>query len=81
MGIIFVGYRYGVGGFTNISESSFPFANIADFQSASRSALPVDIETDRDPKRDFDIARPYFDAFQFYFQHIDLYEVEYGNKW
>jgi RHS repeat-associated protein len=73
MGIIFVGYRYGVGGYTNVPDPKQVFPNISAFQATS----PGDL-TDR-PRRSFDIARPYFDAFQFYFEYIGLYEAEYGR--
>ncbi len=72
MAIIFVGYRYGVGGFTDVSRPSSVFRDVFAFQSYSRDNLG-------NAHRDFDIAQPYADAFQFYFEHIGLYEAEYGR--
>jgi hypothetical protein len=78
MAMIFVGYRYGVGGFTDVLGVSYAFPRISDFQNYSRSDLRVE---PINAQRDFDIARPYFDAFQFYFEYRDLYEAEYGDQW
>jgi RHS repeat-associated protein len=81
MAMIFVGYRFGVGGFTDVLDLSYAFPTISDFQDFSRSDLPVHTDPRYNAQRNFDIARPYFDAFQFYFEYRDLYEAEYGDQW
>jgi hypothetical protein len=69
MGLIFDAYRMGIAGFnTPPSDPRADFDSIADFQNPAENAS--DYGNGR-------FSVPYFEAFQFYFDHVNLYEAEY----
>ncbi|MDY7077212.1 MAG: RHS repeat-associated core domain-containing protein, partial [Chloroflexota bacterium] len=69
MGLIFVAYRFGIAGFNEVPGSSAAkFPSVEAFQKPTLDASTF-------PNGQF--AMPYFEAFQFYFAHVNLYEAAY----